>query len=187
MPLLWDSPEQGLPLLSPISPSSPLNHQARRRRTCRSNGGMALAFIATAALSGAFVALVFLGFGSPAPDSFLFPLPLRRPQVVQEQIPAVGPPSSPPPPVVVVAPPPIHSDHLELDELRDLVGQTKGFLTRDYSLGLGWNNVNLSPSEFDAVTQSLYAGSIHHRGRCVTGPASQSHSHHPFLRVRTVV
>lgn len=33
------------------------------------------------------------------------------------------------------------SDELTTDEIRDMVSSTKGFLARDYSLGLGWNNV----------------------------------------------
>jgi hypothetical protein len=31
--------------------------------------------------------------------------------------------------------------HLEMDELQGMVGRTKGFFARDYSLWLGWNNV----------------------------------------------
>lgn len=33
-----------------------------------------------------------------------------------------------------------------LDDIQRMVKGTKGFLTRDYSLGLGWNNVRLVPS-----------------------------------------
>lgn len=35
----------------------------------------------------------------------------------------------------------VDSEELTMDELRDMVSSTKGFLARDYSLGLGWNNV----------------------------------------------
>lgn len=33
------------------------------------------------------------------------------------------------------------SEHLGLEELRELVSTTEGFLARDYSLNLGWNNI----------------------------------------------
>ncbi len=32
---------------------------------------------------------------------------------------------------------------LTVEQIRDIVAPTKGFLTRDYSLGLGWNNVSV--------------------------------------------
>lgn len=32
-------------------------------------------------------------------------------------------------------------EHLSMDEIKAMVLQTRGFYTRDYSLGLGWNNV----------------------------------------------
>lgn len=39
-----------------------------------------------------------------------------------------------------------------LDDIRRTVEGTKGFLTRDYSLGLGWNNVRLLPSVYACST-----------------------------------
>jgi hypothetical protein len=45
-------------------------------------------------------------------------------------------PLPPPPP-----PPPI-SNVLTVEQIRDIVASTRGFFTRDYSLGLGWNNVS---------------------------------------------
>ncbi|KAH9952603.1 hypothetical protein BC827DRAFT_1274389 [Russula dissimulans] len=36
---------------------------------------------------------------------------------------------------------PWSSDALTLEQLRDVVAPTRGFFTRDYSLGLGWNNM----------------------------------------------
>jgi hypothetical protein len=39
-------------------------------------------------------------------------------------------------------PPPSESDVLTLEQIRDIVGRTRGFFSRDYSLGLGWNNVS---------------------------------------------
>lgn len=31
-------------------------------------------------------------------------------------------------------------EHLSIEEIKTMVSQTRGFYTRDYSLGLGWNN-----------------------------------------------
>ncbi len=42
------------------------------------------------------------------------------------------------------SPPPSHTpvpDVLTLEQIRDIVASTRGFFSRDYSLGLGWNNV----------------------------------------------
>jgi hypothetical protein len=36
------------------------------------------------------------------------------------------------------------SDVLTVEQIRDIVAPTRGFFTRDYSLGLGWNNVSVS-------------------------------------------
>lgn len=47
-----------------------------------------------------------------------------------------------------------HGDgYLELEELRSMVSQTKGYFARDYSLHLGWNNVGCGCSRFHAPTQ----------------------------------
>src|SRR5712675_642175 len=35
------------------------------------------------------------------------------------------------------------SDVLTLKQIRDIMAPTRGFFTRDYSLGLGWNNVRV--------------------------------------------
>lgn len=32
------------------------------------------------------------------------------------------------------------TEHLSMEEIKAMVSQTRGFYTRDYSLGLGWNN-----------------------------------------------
>ena len=34
------------------------------------------------------------------------------------------------------------SDVLTLEQIKDIVATTRGFFSRDYSLGLGWNNVS---------------------------------------------
>ena len=55
-----------------------------------------------------------------------------------------------PTPVLVEPPPPSPSaspvsDVLTLEQIRDIVTPTRGFFSRDYSLGLGWNNVSAIP------------------------------------------
>ena len=40
------------------------------------------------------------------------------------------------------------SDILPLEQIRDIVAPTRGFLARDYSLNLGWNNVSIHGSQF---------------------------------------
>ena len=45
------------------------------------------------------------------------------------------PPASSPSPSLV-------SEILTLEQIKDVVNSTRGFFSRDYSLGLGWNNVS---------------------------------------------
>jgi hypothetical protein len=40
------------------------------------------------------------------------------------------------------------SDILSLEQIRDIVAHTRGFLARDYSLNIGWNNVSIRGSQF---------------------------------------
>jgi hypothetical protein len=162
MPLLLDSLESSPPL-SPISPTSPTIASYSRRsrrlipRLCQS-GAVAFAWITLVCLCGAFLALFLSVFRSPPPDGRLFAWPFSRPgqpglkfdntrPPVSPASPHVSPvssPVSPAPPLVSAAPPQRKhdDDHLDLEELRDLVAQTKGYFARDYSLGLGWNNVS---------------------------------------------
>ncbi len=42
------------------------------------------------------------------------------------------------------------SDVLTVEQIRDIVAPTRGFYTRDYSLGLGWNNVSVCGVPFDS-------------------------------------
>ena len=41
------------------------------------------------------------------------------------------------------------SDVLTVEKIRDVVAHTRGFFTRDYSLGLGWNNVSMHGVQLD--------------------------------------
>ena len=45
--------------------------------------------------------------------------------------------------------PSLISDVLTVEQIRDIVAPTRGFFVRDYSLGLGWNNVSLCGVPFD--------------------------------------
>ena len=45
------------------------------------------------------------------------------------------------PPASSPSPSPV-SDILTLEQIRDVMDSTRGFFSRDYSLGLGWNNVS---------------------------------------------
>jgi hypothetical protein len=49
-----------------------------------------------------------------------------------------APPASP----TTTSSPPPEAEALTLEQIRDIVGRTRGFFSRDYSLGLGWNNVS---------------------------------------------
>ena len=40
-------------------------------------------------------------------------------------------------------------DVLTVEQIRDLVAPTRGFFARDYSLGLGWNNVSMGSIQID--------------------------------------
>lgn len=144
---LWDSP-----------PPSPLPFNvARPTRRSQRNICRTFALISTAAFSGMFLASALSLFGSPPPDGIFSAFPFHRSGAQEHYLEPIPPPLPlpPPPPVVeeplLPPPPPIpppppprkhDDDHLELEELRDLVAQTKGYFVRDYSLGLGWNNVS---------------------------------------------
>ena len=46
------------------------------------------------------------------------------------------------------------SDILSLEQIREIVAPTRGFLARDFSLNLGWNNVGICCSQFSAKLRS---------------------------------
>ncbi|TFY76959.1 hypothetical protein EWM64_g7055 [Hericium alpestre] len=149
------------PLLPPYSAHSP---SPRRRRTCQILPGTRIAniglFFATAALSGIlFHILVFGAFSGAgaiaAPKEWQFKLPsVFQPspahnlpsELLTTELPEAthtaathttpDPPTTPSPSATIVT-----SEELSLEELRDLAKGTNGFFVRDFSLGLGWNNV----------------------------------------------
>ncbi|KAH9058101.1 hypothetical protein EDB87DRAFT_1627498 [Lactarius vividus] len=129
------------PDLLPIShPESHAACQPRRwRLVLRSNGALKIGFFST----GFFLTgLVYVAlFSAYAPSSWQLPslnppshfdpdpLELAEPLLVDPKF-ASSPPS-----------PPFLPDVLTLEQIRDIVAPTRGFFSRDYSLGLGWNNV----------------------------------------------
>jgi hypothetical protein len=134
MILFQDSPGSS----SPTSPTLESRSRRSRRlvpRRCR-YGAVSFALIVTACLAGICLALVISVFDSPAHQSRFSPFPFRAPILPEPQLDNIRPLVPPSPPARNH-----DDDHLDLEELRDLVAQTKGFFVRDYSLGLGWNNV----------------------------------------------
>ncbi|KAH8991482.1 hypothetical protein EDB86DRAFT_3046284 [Lactarius hatsudake] len=123
--------------------SRPESHAACQprlwRSVFRSNGALKIGFFTTGFfLTGLVYVAFFSAYGPPSwhlpglnPPSLFDsdPLQLADPLLVDPTF-----PSSPPPP-------PFQSDVLTLEEIRDIVAPTRGFFSRDYSLGLGWNNV----------------------------------------------
>lgn len=143
---LWNSSTRSLPL-SPTETSR--SRGSHRLSILYRNAPVTCILIATAVLSGVFLALVLSLFGG-FPEGLLSASPLGRPGSPEIVLDDTSPPLAPPPlaPPSLPPLPPQHKDyndhHLELEELRDLVAQTKGFFVRDYSLGLGWNNVRFA-------------------------------------------
>ncbi|KAG9038130.1 hypothetical protein FRB95_002570 [Tulasnella sp. JGI-2019a] len=125
--------------------SSPINTKPTARYTRRGY----LSFFLTAAASGIFFHLVFFGVG--------------RSEYVQRQVPTalkdwMPPPiqyepcpvktyaddfatSSPPSPKDALVPKVDDQELLSVEEVGKIVSRTNGYLARDYSLGLGWNNM----------------------------------------------
>ncbi|KAI9439096.1 hypothetical protein H4582DRAFT_2142398 [Lactarius indigo] len=134
--------------LSLLPISHPESHAAskprRWRSVLRSNGALKIGFFSTGFfITGLVVYATF--FSTYAPSSWHLPAlnislhldsdPLVPPDPDEPLLvdPTIAP-SSPSPP----SPP---SDVLSLEQIRDIVAPTRGFFARDYSLGLGWNNV----------------------------------------------
>lgn len=148
MPLLWGSPEHSL--TSPILPVDTSSSRGSRRSSnsfcCRT---ALFTLLVTVILAGIFLTCVLSIFGGLPLGTLLSVLPFGR--------------ARPPPRIwvdsSVFLPPPTspeleHEDgYLQLEELRNLVSQTKGFFARDYSLYLGWNNVRCGYSRFHSSTQ----------------------------------
>lgn len=125
------------PLLFPVTTKSTPRSWSGRRST--------LAFFGTAAITGLLVHVLVFGLGQSE---------------VVRQVPIVGGwlPSPPPPPLSeevcsasgvgghkielgIGGFPEKKEDLWPLERVRKMVAKTKGYYARDYSLGLGWNNV----------------------------------------------
>ena len=150
-----------LPQSTDSLPSSPPYRQHRTRRYCRivpslGRTGTIGLFIGIAALSGILFHILFFttGVASRANEWRLkLPYASRPPPYVSPDTPLLTHESLPPPPSHGSPSNPFTAptlqgnpelDQLSLEEIRDMVAGTKGFFSRDYSLGLGWNNVSLT-------------------------------------------
>ncbi|KAI0308457.1 hypothetical protein OF83DRAFT_1180803, partial [Amylostereum chailletii] len=148
-------------------PELPYAHKSRRRWLglpgFGGRYGTLLMFFGTAALAGvlfhlvAFSTLTRIGLTPPSPlhtptDDITLPIDHPPHGLSDEPESDISLQHLPPPPSQVypltgssqqwmAASPPPNYHELPLDELRDLVASTKGFFSRDYSLGLGWNNM----------------------------------------------
>ncbi|KIJ68468.1 hypothetical protein HYDPIDRAFT_179583 [Hydnomerulius pinastri MD-312] len=146
---LWNPSVRYTPLL-PASPDArhPAKQALTNRRFC-CNILIISTIIATILVVGALrIFDLELSFASTPPDASSSELPVEDSSIpsIPPNDPAVQPtkpadiPSSIPPvahePTLDYA-----KEHLSMDEIRAMVSQTKGFYARDYSLGLGWNNV----------------------------------------------
>jgi len=139
VPLMTSSSDSLKRSLPPLSPSIPSRFRRSRRlipRLCRS-GTLTFALITAACLSGVFLLALVLSVHDWSPSiGLLSVLPLDSPGQPEQPF------NTAPPQVSLPRPQRKHDDdHLDLEEIRDLVAKTKGYFVRDYSLGLGWNNV----------------------------------------------
>ena len=128
----------------------------RWRSFLRSNGALRIGFFTSFLLTGLMVHVTLFSPSRRLPDlhlsSHFYPdsLELAGPDeilLVDPKFSALLPnptpssivPDNPPPPSPSSSP---ASDVLTLEQIRDVVAPTRGFFSRDYSLGLGWNNVS---------------------------------------------
>ena len=75
-------------------------------------------------------------------------------------------------------------DVLTLEQIRDIVAPTRGFFSRDYSLGLGWNNVSCPWRRFGAKLTVSLTDAVYHRRCRPPSRIAQSHVGPPFVRLR---
>jgi hypothetical protein len=74
---------------------------------------------------------------------------------------------------------------LTLEQIRDYVAPTRGFFTRDYSLGLGWNNVSKRDVPFLTTLNVSLIDAVYHRRRRPPSGIAQSHVGSPVVRLCT--
>jgi hypothetical protein len=92
---------------------------------------IAISALAVAVLVGIVIGFCFAYFDHPPQYGFLSPNPSSQESSSRYTS------STHPSPLAVPA-----AESLSLEALRDIVTRTKGYLARDYSLNLGWNNVS---------------------------------------------
>ena len=91
------------------------------------------------------------------------------------------------PPVPSPSPSPV-SDVLTLEQIRDVVAPTRGFFSRDYSLGLGWNNVSAMLLKLkDQLQMIFWTDAVYHRSRSPSGRAAKSYLGFAIVHLRTRV
>ena len=140
------------PDLFPFSPSKShaAPNQRRWRSFLRSNGALRIAFFTSFVLTGL---MVYVTFRTPPmrlsdwhhssyshsdtpeladPNERLLVDP-KLAALMHNPTPKLITPDNPPSPSPEI---------LSLEQIRDIVAPTRGFFSRDFSLGLGWNNVS---------------------------------------------
>ena len=140
--------------------SRPARLFRRWRPFLRPNGAQKVGVFTAFVLSSLIVCIIFLSphnpslrlsdWHGPSQTSHLDPGPpvLADPSETLLVDPKLAPLLPKPTPVLEEPPPPSPSpspvsDVLTLEQIRDIRAPTRGFFSRDYSLGLGWNNVSV--------------------------------------------
>jgi hypothetical protein len=79
----------------------------------------------------------------------------------------------------------LDNNELSLEALQSIVAGTRGYYARDYSMGLGWNNV--SYFQFRAPFSGAYLrpDAIHHRDFSLSRFTAQSHNYNTFICIRS--
>jgi hypothetical protein len=153
------------PLPFPTSESRAGLNPRYWRSFFRSNGTLKIRFFPTVFLLSGII--VYLMVFPPQISSRRFPvwyltliidtysveLPRHYESIVDLNLTLDTSPHNPPPksniPDDSPLPPPSSSpvsDILTVEQIRDIVAPTRGFFSRDYNLGLGWNSVSVSLS-----------------------------------------
>ncbi|KAF9228706.1 hypothetical protein BS17DRAFT_772382 [Gyrodon lividus] len=149
---LWSSPGEYLP----VSSSSESRFQSRSQwamlRLTRS-GPASFALLAVALVTG-----ILGGFfiSSSGPKSDLCPIPFVPP-IPGHDYPTTSHPSIPSTPYHYSESSLLDNEELPLEALQSIVAGTRGYYARDYSMGLGWNNMRY------IIETSLYHGSLLNR------------------------
>ncbi len=118
------------PPLLPTPPSQPTHGRTLRRWRAYIHPGP----LRSGVFFGAIIfstLIMYTTFLSESPRGTLWDRPLNWPGISRHEPPVQGLEHTSIP------------DVLTVEQIRDIVAPTKGFFTRDYSLGLGWNNVSM--------------------------------------------